>query len=197
MKKNSIEATYTRIASELKKLRETYNLLLYVGRFCPMHLGHQGMTGGMIGAYPDNHLLLIGSCNEEMSLRNLFTYTDRNDFIKAIFPNARIAPMPDFEKDDVSWFKALDDLIRLAGGDPKTTAFIGGCEEDVQWYYRMNRNVHIVNRFSGTTVNISGTEIRDHLIKGDKKRLAKLMDPNIIDLVMERFSLRWEEFRRR
>lgn len=190
------ETAQNQIAQELDGLKEKFDLLLYVGRFCPMHVGHQAMIGGMVKAFPENHIVMIGSCNEPMSMRNLFSYGDRHDFIAEKFPSCRVVGIPDFG-DDSSWFKYLDDLIALAGGNPETTAFIGGCREDVEWYYRTNRQVHIVNRFSGTTTNVSGTEIRDHLISRNRERLIELIDPQIIDIVQERFDLRWDEFRRK
>lgn len=193
--KNSVTTAIDNVAHELATLKRDFDMLLYVGRFCPVHLGHQVLMGGMIKAFPENHAILIGSCNEEMSLRNLFNFTDRHDFIRILFPESRIAAIPDFN-DDESWFNALDGIIRLAGVEPSRAAFIGGCEEDVAWYYRNSRNVHIVNRFSGTTINVSGTEIRDHLISRSHKKLLKLLSPKIVDLVCERFDLRWNEFRR-
>ena len=147
--------------------------------------------------FPEDHLLLVGSCSESMSMRNLFNYRDRCDFIRKLFPECTIAGIPDFDNDEESWFQHLDHLIELTGGDPKETAFLGGCEEDVAWYYRMNRNVHIVNRFSGITTNVSGTEIRDHLIHRNTEKLGKLVDGQILEMVQDRFNQRWDELRHR
>lgn len=191
-----IEKAIIAVAEQLKPLHDRYDLVIIVGRFCPMHVGHEAMIGGMIDAFPHQHIVLIGSCNEKMSMRHLFNFDDRVSFIKTVFPSCRIAPIPDFPNDDQSWFTALDNILMLAGADPQRVAFLGGCEEDVEWYYRFGRNVHIVNRFQGTTTNISGTEIRDHLINNDKKKLSRLLNPKMIDLVLERFRERWAEFRK-
>jgi Cytidylyltransferase-like len=190
-----IQDTYDRITEQLVFCQSMYDTLIYVGRFCPMHLGHQAMIGGVLGAFPDNHIILVGSCNEPVSIRNLFNYKDRTDFIRTVFPNARVSPMPDFKDDDTSWFKALDDLILLSGGTPEKSAFIGGCEEDVEWYFRNQRNVHIVNRFGGTTMNVSGTEIRDHIMQKNSRGLSKMVDSRIVPLVLKRFKDRWAELR--
>ncbi len=191
--KDAIDA----IASELQNLRKKYEMVVIVGRFCPMHVGHEAMIGGMIQAFPNKHIVLIGSCNERMSMRNLFNFNDRTSFIKAVFPDCRIAAMPDFPDDDNSWFTALDSILFLAGVNPQKVAFLGGCEEDVEWYYRFGRNVHIVNRFQGTTINVSGTEIRDHLISDNLEKLSKLVNPLMLELIRERFRDRWKEFRNR
>lgn len=194
---STIQEQYKHIAEQLNPLKDQYDLLLYVGRFCPMHVGHQAMIGGIVNSFTTNHLIFVGSCNEPMSMRNLFNYADRSDFIAHVFPNARVAGIPDFKDDDHSWFRNLDDLITVAGATPERTVFIGGCREDVEWYYRMSRQVHIVNRFGGTTTNVSGTEIRDCLIGNNTEKLQQLIDPSLVEVVQETFTRRWDEFRKR
>lgn len=179
----SIRVVSEQLAEEAQKGRQ----IVYVGRFCPMHIGHQAMIGGMIGAAPENHLLFVGSCNQPLSHRNMFGFVDRANFIRTVFPEVRLAALPDFA-DDTSWFEALDCSIRLTGKDPVGAVFIGGNEEEVQWYRQNNRRVIIVDRFSGVTTNISGKEIRRHLIAGDQEKLKTMLDPWILEPVMERFK---------
>jgi nicotinic acid mononucleotide adenylyltransferase len=167
---------------------------VYIGRLCPMHLGHQALVEGLLEVFPQNHAVFIGSCNRPISIRNLFSYGDRSDFVKAVFPRVRIAPLPDFETDE-SWFRALDDLIYILGAEPKNVIFIGGSKEDVDFFYNNGRTVHIVNRYTGPTKKVSGSEIRDAMI--EKHSLDGLLDPKVISLVTERFPTRWSELRSR
>jgi hypothetical protein len=165
----------------------------YVGRFCPTHTGHQVMMEVLQRAFPGpNHLLCIGSCNKPLSIRHLFDYEDRRDFIRILHPKIRIVPLPDFVEDS-AWFAALDDLLRVGGMDPAEVTFIGGCQEDVQFFFTHGRRVHIVNRFDGMTTNVSGQEIRDGLIHG--RSLENLLDARIIPSVEARFKLRWNQLR--
>ena len=167
---------------------------VYVGRLCPMHAGHQTLIESLIEVFPENHAVLIGSCNKPISIRHLFSYADRGDFVKAVFPNARIAPLPDFET-DASWFRALDDLLSVMGVNPMQAIYIGGSKEDVEFYYDNGRSVHIINRYNGPTTKVSGSEVRDAMI--EKRSLYGLLDPKIIPLVQERFATRWSEVRSR
>lgn len=167
---------------------------VYVGRFSPMHLGHQAMIASLIDAYGDRHVVFIGSCNRPTSFRHLFTYEDRKDFIRAVFPNANIAPLPDFG-DDRQWFGAMDDMLRLSGIDPAEAAYLGGSREDVEFYYENGRQAHIVNRYGGTTPNVSASEIRDALVERREGVLETFLDPRVAPLVKERFELRWKELR--
>lgn len=165
---------------------------VFIGRMNPMHLGHQFQIEMLLRAFAERHLVMIGSCNKDVSIRHLFNYDDRSDFIHAVHPSARVVPLPDFGKNEI-WFKAIDHLIHAAGAQPKDVVFIGGCEEDVQFYGGTGRKVHIVNRFEGITKNVSGTEVRDALISG--RSLEGMIDPRVIPLVNERFAHRWQEAR--
>ena len=180
-----------------KKLRKYIKILqergeygAYVGRLNPMHSGHQALINLLLEAFPTKHLIGIGSCSHSVSIRHLFRFSDRGTFILSIFPTARIAPLPDFESDD-DWFYALETLLRLSGMEPSKTVFIGGCDEDVNFYNGRGYKVEIINRFDGTTTNVSGTEIRDRLIHD--RSLDQLIDPKIAALVKERFKARWAE----
>jgi nicotinic acid mononucleotide adenylyltransferase len=167
---------------------------VYVGRLCPVHPGHQSLIQCLIEAFPQKHVVFVGSCNHPLSIRNLFNYLDRTSFLKVLFPSVKVAPLPDFE-DDATWFAALDDMLESFGTDPQKTVYIGGSAEDVEFYYRHDRPVHIINRFDGTTQNISASEIRDALI--EKRSLEGLLDDRIIPMVQRQFALRWSEMRSR
>ncbi len=170
---------------------------IFIGRMNPMHLGHQQMIEGVLNKFGNNHLILVGSCNHPISVRHLFNYRDRTEFIRAVFPNLRIAPLPDFERDNETWFHALDDLIQLSGIDPRDALYIGGSHEDVQFYFDNGRNVEIVNRYSGPTVKVSGSEVRDALIEKRVSDIRKALDKRVFKLVKDRFDTRWNEIRQR
>ena len=162
----------------------------YVGRQAPMHLGHQAQNEILTTAFPKRHAIFVGSCAHEISIRHLFSFADRARFIKTVFPDARVVPLPDFERDD-DWFHAIETLLELFGIDPKRTVFIGGCDEDVRFYNGRGYKVQIINRFDGTTTDVSGTKVRDSLIHG--RSLDGMLDTRIIPLVEETFRKRWAE----
>lgn len=195
MKLNNMEPVESEISHQLQPLADKGKKLVYVGRFCPMHLGHQAMIGGVFYAAPSNHLVLIGSCNQPISYRNLFGFKDRLEFIKLVYPHLKVTGLPDFKDDNASWFENLDCMISLTGTDPKNVVFVGGCEEDITWFNLANRQTFIVNRFSGLTLDVSGTKIRDHLITGEHKKLEGLLDSRIIPIVISKFKTQWEKLR--
>jgi nicotinic acid mononucleotide adenylyltransferase len=183
-----------KLTEYVKKIRALGEGAAYVGRLNPMHLGHQALIEVLVEAFPENHLILVGSCSHPVSIRHLFKFSDRARFISKVFPSARIAPLPDFDNDE-EWFHAMDKIMCAAGMDPSKTVFIGGCEEDVSFYHGRGFIVEIINRFGGVTKNVSGTEVRDTLIQG--RSLRSLLDPRIISDVKETFRLRWSEVKQK
>jgi len=191
---NELKNATKRISDRLKLITDLGDNLVYIGRFSPMHYGHQAIIQSMIQVAPNNHLVLLGSCNTPIAKRHLFKFTDRLNFIKTIFPEAKLAGLPDFPGDNESWFASLDHIIALTGKDPKKTTFIGGCDADVQWFKDNGRQWTVVDRKWGITHDISGTEIRNFLANGDKESLANFIDGRILDKVIETFKQRWNEY---
>lgn len=191
---NELKNAVKHISDRLKILTDIGDNLVYIGRFSPMHYGHQAIIQSMVQVAPNDHLVLLGSCNTPIAARHLFKFTDRLNFIKAIFPEAKIAGLPDFPYDNDSWFASLDHIIALTGKDPKKTTFIGGCDADVQWFKDNDRQWTVIDRKWGITHDISGTEIRTFLAQGNKEKLADFIDGRILDNVVETFKQRWKEY---
>lgn len=184
------------IQTDIDRLVNQNKLLIYIGRFCPIHAGHQGIIGFLRHYAKNNHLILIGSCNNPISYRHLFSYETRALFIREIYGDEiKIAPLPDFESDEV-WMSAIHDIAALKGFSPKNLVFVGGCEEDISTISELGYETYIINRFSGTTINISGTEIRDSLITGDREKLSKVISPIILPKLMKEFNYQWAKLKR-
>lgn len=167
----------------------------YVGRFSPMHLGHQLMIQKLLDTFGERHVVLVGSCSHAVSFRHLFTYNDRCEFIRAVFPQIRLVGLPDFEEDS-DWFNQLDDTLLFAKVDPVRVTYIGGCQEDVEFFIeKRRRRVKIFNRFNGETPKISSTEVRDALI--ERRSIDGLVDPRIAELIKRRFETRWADLRKK
>lgn len=144
------------------------NYGVYVGRFSPIHKGHEKIIRKMI----ENHgversLIIIGSSNNGFSLRHFFSYKERRAFILSEFPDVRLVGLPDYHRDDI-WLLALDDILRLSNIDPRMVTYYGGSEEDVRFFIADKRSCEIVNRFEAD-IEISATKVRDCLIHNRKK----------------------------
>lgn len=169
------------------------SLKVYIGRFSPIHLGHIAIIDQMLDdakIFSDT-LILIGSANTPQSLRHFFSYKERKDMIRLIYPNIDIAPLPDFPNKNDEWFDCILDLIILKG-DYTDVQFYAGCKEDVIILEQYTKNIVYVNRFDGTTPVVSATQVRDALIHN--RDLDGLMHSNVIHTVKHVFDKRWKEF---
>ncbi len=169
-------------------------LAVYVGRFNPFHNGHAAVVGEMLKKHgAKNSLLVIGSSNAAFSLRHFFTYHERKQFIQKLFPDVKLVGLPDYHNDK-EWLSALDDILRVAGIDPRHVTFFGGCQEDIRFFLDDGRDCTIFNRFDGTSLKTSATEVRDALIAG--RPLEHLVDPTILQEMQELFKQKWEKFKK-
>ena len=165
-----------------------------VWRICPIHLGHQKVLDAMIKKFGiKNCLLVIGSSNAPLTMRNFFSYVERKGFVETIYPDLQVVPISDYPTDS-EWLQALDDILRFGGLSPKEVTFFGGCAEDIEFFLEVGRKHEIMNRFDGSTPKISATEVRDALIQG--RPLDGLLDPRIVDGVRGAFKGKCERFKK-
>lgn len=172
-------------------MSEKYRFGAYAGRFCPSHKGHQLVYEAMASRC-EQYIVFVGSANAPWSLPLFFDYSERVAFLRTLYPDIRILPLPDFETNTL-WLDAISDMLRTIGFDPDDTVFFGGCEEDVVVLSQEGGfRTHLLNRFDGTTPVVSATEIRDSLIHG--RPLDGLLDPRIHDIVKATWNEKWPQF---
>lgn len=167
---------------------------VYVGRFNPVHIGHEKVITQMFKECgSENSLIVIGSSSAHPSLRHFFSYDERKSFIKALYPDVRVVGIPDYPGDP-EWLGALDDILRVGGMNPSEVTFYGGCEEDVAFFLNDGRKCSFVNRFDGSSPKISATELRDALIH--TRSLDGLLNPSLHTRVKDLFVVKWELFKK-
>jgi len=170
-------------------------IAVYCGRFNPIHKGHEMVIQEMINKFGiENSLIILGSANAPFSLRHFFSYLERRNFIKTIFPEIKIVGLPDYDNNEM-WLKALDDIIdAVVPNSDREVVFFGGCEEDIDYFINDGRDCQIINRFNGRTPKISATEVRDCLIYG--RSLDDLINNIIIDEMRIIFRHKWERLKK-
>lgn len=168
-----------------------------VGRFNPVHLAHLEVINNAIARFgEENCVLVIGSQNHAMTLRHFFSFPERLEFLKVVYPSIKILGIPDFDSDD-EWILTLEHILTttLATQDTELDfTYYGGCEEDIAFFIERGRNTIIMNRFDGTTPKISATEVRDALILD--RPLDGLLPDSLASIIKEKFKERWEKFKK-
>jgi nicotinamide mononucleotide adenylyltransferase len=143
----------------------------------------------------ENSLIVIGSTNNPFSMRHFFSYSERKNLIRRLYPTLKVVGHPDYFSDE-AWLEALDDILSAMEISPAECVYYGGSTEDVRFFIEAGRNCKITSRFAPKQKNISATEVRDALLHGDNRYLKESLDPRVIDEIKERFTTKWAEFKR-
>lgn len=158
-----------------------------IGRFSPLHMGHEMNLDELLRRHGEDHLVVLGSVNAPMSERNLFTYSDRSGWLRRRYPKLRVAPLPDFGSDP-EWVMALADLIRLAQSSIDRAVFYGGCKGDLEVFSSRGYATEVWDRSGPGRPNISATMVRAKLAAGEDVR--PYLSPILHDDVVETYKMR-------
>lgn len=187
---------------------------VYVGRFNPFHLGHNNVIEIMMKDFGDNHLIMIGSCNEPIGLHNPFNYKEREAFIRMCVPQVNMVGIPDYHGRNELWlhhlranilnFTHMNEIVPDIGwadfkykpeicekGLNIRPVFYGGCIEELAYFISRGFKTKIINRFD-SEYDMSSSKIKDSLIRG--KALEGLIPSRLIHPLQKAFAERWDSF---
>jgi bifunctional NMN adenylyltransferase/nudix hydrolase len=184
----------------MKNSVKKYDLLVFIGRFQPYHLGHQKVVERAL-QLSRNVLVVIGSAGKARSLRNPWTYHEREQMIKAVHPEVITKPMSDRAYNDTQWVKGIQDIVKEVALDvANPDGFrnngladikIGliGCEKDHTSYYLKlfpqwdNEGVEFVTP-------LNATSIREMYFRGqlEKRWEADAIVPDQVFKYLESFK---------
>lgn len=146
-----------------------YDLAVLIGRFQPFHLGHQYLLDDALDM-ADTVLVLIGSSFEPRSLRNPFSYIEREAMIRSCYKpedNARIIckPIRDIRYNDALWISQVQKAVYDIQKNPKAKITLVGKQSQNTSYYQTFfpqwDNTNIEHDYTMT-----GTGIRQQLFSG-------------------------------
>ena len=158
-----------------------YDLLVFIGRFQPLHSGHEKVIEKAL-SLSNKVLVLIGSANVAPNPRNPFTYEQRAEMIKQVFPKVETRPLNDHTYNDSAWTVEVQNHVRdvllpkgkwSASGLNDFRIGLIGCEKDhTSYYLKMfpqwnNENVTFVNPLSATHIRerfFLGQDAERHLM---------------------------------
>ena len=115
-----------------------YDLLVFIGRFQPLHLGHQEVIT-RARKLAKNVLVLVGSAGVARSVRNPFTFEERRQMIQTVFPDVIVDRIHDHTYNDAAWIlevqQAVNNMSALWYGNEKPKIGLIGCAKDHTSYY--------------------------------------------------------------
>lgn len=147
-----------------------YSLAVFIGRFQPFHLGHQRIIDESL-TIADRVLILVGSCFEPRSLRNPWSFEERETMIRSCYTveeNARILcePLIDIRYNDTLWVTQIQKAVYALQTEEQDRITLVGRQTKGAGYYTslFPQWDHVAIDHDET---MSGTDIRQHLFSGD------------------------------
>lgn len=154
------------------------NVGVMVGRFNPIHLGHQRTIDQMMAAHGKAHsLVFVGSANATLSLRNLFSYKERKDFIQEVYPDLKVLPIADQDTDE-DWFESLIDMVDVAFPFyHHINLYCGDMVDIANFPHNDKITIRVIDRYHEQVV--SATEVRALIMQDNQRGLRELIDHRI------------------
>jgi bifunctional NMN adenylyltransferase/nudix hydrolase len=90
---------------------KSYDLLVFIGRFQPLHKGHQVVIDRAL-ELAKNVLVIIGSAGKARSVRNPFIYEERVSMFNSVYGDKVVcAPMCDATYNDTEWVLNVQKIV--------------------------------------------------------------------------------------
>lgn len=95
---------------------QPYDLLVFIGRFQPFHLGHKAVIDRAL-ELSARVVVLVGSASRARSLRNPFNWQERSDMILGAYAEEQrrrilIQPLRDMPYSDEAWERQVREAVR-------------------------------------------------------------------------------------
>lgn len=170
----------------MSKESNQFDLLIFIGRFQPFHKGHQAVIEAGL-ARARQVLVLVGSAETPRSIRNPWSFAERQNMIVHSFPEklqsrVHVAPLKDVMYNDEAWVRAVQATVEkfLAEhyaefpAEPRV-GLIGHSKDKTSYYLNLFpqwRSVPVEN-FN----NVSATPIREAFFTDEmQSELPELME---------------------
>lgn len=164
-----------------------YKLAVFIGRFQPYHNGHHAVVSKGF-EIAENVLVLVGSAFGPRTLRNPFTFDEREWMIQNAFnKNVFIEPLGDHLYNDERWVENIQHIVAEYAEDG--IVLIGHSKDDSSYYLKMFPqwdNVDVENIWG-----LSATDIREEYFGWGGPDYDGILPT--IPMTTEDFMLRFQE----
>lgn len=183
--------------SELKK----YDLLVFIGRFQPFHLGHKRVVDLAL-EQASRVLILVGSCYQARTVKNPFNYDERRLMIEQNMEPTQIdriaiRPLRDHLYNDDKWMAQVQNIVEASCQHPHTSkmnlnptiGIIGYDKDNSSWYLTAFPQWEFVNVGRNYEHTIDATAIRDLWLTGQSPSFTKgVLRVDVHDFMYKKFS---------
>lgn len=164
-------------------MNKEFDLLVFVGRFQPFHLEHKRIIDIALQK-SKNVLVLVGSAGKARTIRNPFTFDERESMIRDAFDffsgeqnRIIIKPLYDKTYNDAAWIKQVQDMVKdttlevinnygfqASGYNDAKVGLIGASKDNTSYYLKMFPQYRSVNVEIET--DLHATQIRESFLNG-------------------------------
>lgn len=177
-----------------------FDYAVFIGRFQPYHLGHLFVFEQAL-ARADKLIVLVGSSGGPRTLRNPFTFSERQAMIQAALPDRLkkrivLKPLQDFTYNDSAWVAAVIETVESTVDQAKkkhgTVALVGHDKDETTYYLKLFPNWSFIE--VGNLEGINATAVRQRYFTFDLPTAfnSEILLPETIDW-LRRFG-RSEDF---
>lgn len=145
-----------------------YETGVLLGRFQPVHIGHEDMINKAISLCRDV-VVLIGSSQESGTAKNPLNYEQRKALIENIYGRrVKVYPIPDIGIGNVAaWGEYVLETVKDCSGK-KPDLFISGKEERRQSWFEGDTGKDVAELIVPKTIDISASRLRELLVSGNE-----------------------------
>lgn len=165
-----------------------YDLLVFLGRFSPFHAGHRRVVVELAFEQAHHVLILVGSSFQPRTIKNPFTYDERQQMILASLDPQHVSrltirPIRDYLYNEQQWIAQVQqnidviDWSRIVPGNPPSRSLkigIIGYEKDQSSYYlRLFPQYEFVEVGKNYVDVMDATTIRELWLSGQSPRFTE------------------------
>lgn len=168
-----------------------YNLIVFIGRFQPVHIGHVDVIKSAL-ALADNVLVLVGSSNQPRTSKNPWTFHERASMIHSAVghgPRLFVRPLRDQAYNDQKWAASVQEhveetllKIRSTLGATRpydtTVAIIGHSKDESSYYLKLFPQWDLVEHDMNDVV--SATDLRRLMYEGRSDKFLAGVVPEAV-----------------
>jgi bifunctional NMN adenylyltransferase/nudix hydrolase len=109
--------------------------LVFIGRFQPFHNGHKAVIDAALEQAREV-VVVVGSSFAARNIRNPFTFRERKEMIRSVFPTERvkIVPVSDYPYDDNKWVNAIQKIVDETIPFATDVGLIGHSKDSTSYY---------------------------------------------------------------
>lgn len=181
-------------------MNKEFDLLIFIGRFQPFHVEHKRVID--LALEKAQHVLvLVGSSGKARTIRNPFTFEERQHTISESFSDqdaSRLIIKPIYDKtyNDAAWIKQVQDVVKTTALDVLNSGgfhtagiadgrigLIGMAKDHTSYYLKMFPQFKSVD--VPLTQVMHATVIREHYLDGSFER--HLVDTTLLPHAVTKF----------